>query len=298
MPEISALGYFVLNVSNFDQWESFATDILGLQVSARTNDAISLRTDEREQRILLERGNADDVAAMGWELDTLDELQEYVDGLRRKNVDVIEADKAVAASRKVERVFYCLDPQGVRHEFFTGPQIAPLCRPFHSKVQVSGFETGRLGIGHAFCIVNDYPGAVQFTLEKLGLRLSDYIRDSETIPGVTVDATFFHAATGRHHSYAVGAMPFPKKMHHMMLQVKSLDDVGLAFDRVCKANVPVMMGIGHHPNDGMLSFYCVTPSGFGIEYGWGGLVIDDATWNIRSYSQLNDWGHAPPAGHE
>ena len=295
MAEISALGYLVLNVSNLDQWDTFATNILGMQVAQRTDKFISLRMDEREQRILLEKGGGEeDVAALGWELDRPQELLEYVAGLRQKGVNVIECDKSVAASRKAERVFYCIDPEGVRHEFFTGPQIAPLIRPFESKILVSGFETGRLGVGHIFHVVKDYPGAVKFALETLGLRLSDYIRDPDAFPGMTVDATFTHCATGRHHSYAVGCIPFPKKMNHFMVQVKSLDDVGLAFDRVNQAGVPVVMDIGHHPNDRMTSFYCATPSGFAVEYGWGGLVIDDANWHVRTYSQLNDWGHKHP----
>ncbi|SDE38949.1 VOC family protein [Paraburkholderia lycopersici] len=294
MSDISTLGYVVLNVSDLDQWESFATDILGLQVGQRTDNSISLRMDEREQNILLERGTADDLAALGWEFDTFEALREYVDELRAKDVNVIECDGQVTQSRKAERVFYCIDPEGLRHEFFTGPKIAPLSKPFRSKVLVSGFETGRLGVGHTFCIAQDYPGAVKFATEKLGLRLSDYIRDSETFPGVTVDATFLHSATGRHHSIGLAYMPFPKKMHHLMVQVKSLDDVGLAFDRVRKAGVPVVMEIGHHPNDGMVSFYCAAPSGFAIEFGWGGLVIDDSTWNVRTYSQLDDWGHQQP----
>ena len=28
-----------------------------------------------------------------------------------------------------------------------------------------------------------------------------------------------------------------------------------------------------HPNDHMFSFYVRTPSGFSVEYGWGGLLI-------------------------
>jgi hypothetical protein len=44
----------------------------------------------------------------------------------------------------------------------------------------------------------------------------------------------------------------------------------------------------------MFSFYVVTPSGFMIEYGYGGLVIDDRDWEVRSYPQLSDWGHAHP----
>ncbi len=298
MSDIFALGYVVFNVSDLDQWESFATSILGLQVARKTRDVLGLRMDEWAQRILLERGTDDDLVALGWQFDNSEALLDYVLRLRARDIDVVECDRQLAHSRQVEAVFYCMDPEGFRHEFFCGPTYAPMSKPFRSAALAgAGFETGRLGVGHIFGISRDYPGAVKFCTEVLGMRISDYIRDAETIPGVTVDSTFFHVATGRHHSFATASMPFPKKMHHLLLQVQSLDDVGLAYDRVRKAGVPVLMEIGHHPNDGMVSFYCITPSGFAIEYGWGGIVIDDADWTIRNYSQLSDWGHRmqPPA---
>ncbi|CAJ0896132.1 VOC family protein [Ralstonia flatus] len=295
MSEISALGYVVLNVSDLGQWESFATNILGLQSGRRTDGALALRMDEWAQRILLEHGDDDDLVALGWHFDTQEALQDYVKGLRTCDVEVVEGSRQLAESRQAEAVFYCSDPEGFRHEFFCGPTHAPMSQPFRSSVLVGkGFETGRLGVGHVFGVSRDYAGAVRFSTEVLGLKVSDYIRDSETIPGVTVDSTFFHVATGRHHSFATASMPFPKKMHHLLLQVQSLDDVGLAYDRVRKAGVPVLMEIGHHPNDGMVSFYCMAPSGFAIEFGWGGIVIDDDAWNIRNYTQLSDWGHRPP----
>lgn len=300
MSEISTLGYVVFNVRDLEAWETFATQILGLQVGHRSDTAFALRMDDWEQRIRIERGDDDDITAMGWEFDTLDALQMYVAGLRRREIDVFECDAALAQSRQAERVFYCMAPEGFRHEFFYGPTLAPMNRPFHSPVLTGpGFETGRLGVGHIFTIAKDYPATVKFANDVLGLRVSDYIRDSKSIPGVTVDSTFFHTSTGRHHSYATAFMPFPKRMHHLMLQVKSLDDVGLAFDRVRNAGIPVVMEIGHHPNDQMTSFYCYTPSGVAVEFGWGGIVIDDTNWNIKNYTQLSDWGHrmqAPPPG--
>jgi len=55
------------------------------------------------------------------------------------------------------------------------------------------------------------------------------------------------------------------------------------------------MTLGGHPNDRMFSFYVKTPSGFAIEYGWGGLTIDDEeTWVVRTYDKLDIWGHFPP----
>jgi len=299
MAEISNLAYVVFNASDLDAWEAFATGILGLQVGSRSEQALCLRMDEREQRLILERGAADDISALGWEFDTSGELGAYVEALRERDVQVSEADDALRQARKVERLYYCVDPIGLRHEFSYGPQQAPLAAPFHSPLLVGGgFQTGELGVGHVFVAAMNAEESVRFYTEQLGLRISDYIRDSHSIPGLAIDGVFMHARTGRHHSLATAAIPSAKKLNHLMIEVQALDDVGLAFDRVRAAQVPVIMEIGHHPNDRMLSFYMATPSGFGIEYGWGGVVIDDANWTVRNYSQLSDWGHRfalPPA---
>jgi 3,4-dihydroxy-9,10-secoandrosta-1,3,5(10)-triene-9,17-dione 4,5-dioxygenase len=41
----------------------------------------------------------------------------------------------------------------------------------------------------------------------------------------------------------------------------------------------------------MISFYVETPSGTQIEYGTGGIFIDDETWTPVQYSSAHYWGH-------
>jgi hypothetical protein len=55
------------------------------------------------------------------------------------------------------------------------------------------------------------------------------------------------------------------------------------------------MSLGRHTNDLMTSFYVRTPSGFEIEYGTGGRVVDDETWEVVPYDAQSIWGHQPPA---
>lgn len=131
----------------------------------------------------------------------------------------------------------------------------------------------------------------------LGLRISDYIRE-EIAPGRVVDATFMHAAAGRHHSLATSRMPGDKILNHFMIEVDSMNDVGWAYDRCRNAGYDIQAELGRHPNDQMFSFYVVTPSGFAIELGWGGIVIDEESWTPVTYDRLSEWGHkrkSPPA---
>jgi catechol 2,3-dioxygenase-like lactoylglutathione lyase family enzyme len=160
----------------------------------------------------------------------------------------------------------------------------------------SHFVAGDLGAGHFVAIAADKDETDHFYRSVLGLRVSDYIRGEVAPGGPVLDATFLHAATGRHHSAAFAVAPIPKRCHHIMLEVADMNDVGLARQRCKAAHVPFMKDLGHHPNDGMFSFYVETPGGFGLEIGSGGLIIDDDTWSVSSYSQLSDWGHEVSVG--
>ena len=50
------------------------------------------------------------------------------------------------------------------------------------------------------------------------------------------------------------------------------------------------MTLGRHTNDLMTSFYVRTPSGFEIEYGTGGLVVDDDTWQVDAARRAEPLG--------
>lgn len=78
---------------------------------------------------------------------------------------------------------------------------------------------------------------------------------------------------------------------YFMLEARTLDDVGYALERHHAAGAPISMGLGRHPNDEMVSFCSRTPSGFDIEFGCGGLLIDDDTWTVSEIGRPSLWGH-------
>ncbi len=291
MAEISALGYVGFGASDLSAWETFATEILGMMVSRCEDGSLTLRMDEYKQRFFIEENGKDDIVVAGWELLTEGCLESYVAELRDKGLDVKELSAEQCSRRHVEKAYSVDDPNGFEHEFFCGHHIAPLSETFRSSVLKSSFVTGNLGVGHILPFTQSGAETINFYKNVLKLRVSDYIRE-EVAPDVLVDAIFFHTATGRHHSIATAEVPYaPKTLNHFMIEVADIDDVGLAYDRVVKAGIPVVLELGHHPNDKMFSFYGRTPSGFNFEFGWGGILIDDSNWEVKSYSQLSDWGH-------
>ncbi|HDR9757488.1 VOC family protein [Burkholderia cepacia] len=300
MQAVSNLGYMVLGVSDLAAWEGFAVNVLGMQVGCRVpGESLGLRMDDYAQRVLLLKSDLDDFMAAGWEFDTWEALNAYLGQIRAKGVALEQASVEVAAQRCVDRLYFCEDPDGIRHEFYCCAQRTTASHVFRSQVLSGAFSTGRLGVGHLVSVPRQSDATLAFCRDVLGLRLSDYIT-GDAMPGATIEVTFMHAQTGRHHSLALAKVPFPvsKRIHHIMFEVDNPDDVGLAYDRCKKAGVPIMMELGHHPNDRMFSFYMIAPSGFAIEFGCGGIVVDQATWEVKRYTELSDWGHKlnPPPG--
>jgi len=292
MAEISNLGYMVLGVGNLCEWKRFAVDVIGMALGEEdTSSTLTLRADEYAQRIMLVHGALDDIIAAGWEFDTEHDLLSYVEQLRAKGVDVSEGGVELARRRKVKRLFNCTDPVGYQHEFYYGPEIVKGHNVPRSSILKGGFKTGRLGVGHIVTASRDHAQATHFYLDQMGLKLTDIIENE--IKGMNLEVLFFHTVTGRHHSLATAAVDFGGKMlNHIMLEVNDMNDVGLTYERCLRAQYPVVMHLGHHPNDDMFSFYVQTPSGFDLEFGYGGLVIDDSTWSVRRYREFSDWGHS------
>jgi 2,3-dihydroxybiphenyl 1,2-dioxygenase len=284
---ISQLGYLGFEVSDVGAWEAFATRVLGLAVARRREEGASLRMDRRAHRLLLQRGPADDLAFVGWEVGERD-FPAIVDRLRRAGVEITLGDAADCARRGVGGLARFRDPGGLVNEIFHGPAIAD--EAFHSPLVASGFVADDLGLGHAALGVADLDRARAFYGEVLGFRLSDRI--VADVHGYHADMVFLRV-NRRHHSLALGARA-NKNMFHFMLEVGSVDDVGLAFDRALAAGARITQTLGRHPNDRMLSFYARTPSGFEVEIGWGGRLVDDATWQPATYERISDWGHHPP----
>ena len=155
-------------------------------------------------------------------------------------------------------------------------------------------------MGHVVLPAADDEDTLNFYTGLLGFRL----RDSMRLPG-----EFFGRPAGsppvwmrflgccpRHHSLALAPMRPAAGIVHLMVEVASLDDVGLALDRCRRRKAPVSSTLGRHANDHMVSFYVQTPGGFDIEYGTDGLTVDDSTWVSRESTAVSLWGHVFGAG--
>ena len=290
---VCGLGYMAVNVVDMDGWLDIMTSVLGTELRPRDEGGvIDIRLDDWHHRLTLYPSDTDSIAVVGWELANETALEAMVAALRDYGVEVTEGDEALRNERKVTRVYSFMDPaSAMPSEIFYGAQSEKL--PLTPSRGISGYNTGELGLGHVVYFVADYAQSHRFYTEVMGFKTSDHIIWDEG----EKDATFYHC-NPRHHSLAImppfGDIP-PGTFNHLMLEANSLNDVGRAYDVVLDKKIPVMMGLGKHTNDLTESFYMITPSGFGLEYGCNGQLVDD-NWRVKTYDAPMLWGHREPEG--
>ena len=284
MASVTQLGYVGLSVSNVEEWEHFATEVLGLQSNGIDSDGnLTLRMDEYSHRFIIQPTGKDDIGFVGWQVTDEPALRAMAEQLRQAGIEVSEGSDDEKKSRRVEGFIKFDDPEGTPTEIFYGPPIS-FDRPFNSPRAISGFVTSEQGMGHVVLHVEDLDRTVKFYRDVLGMKISDFIRN----------LAFFHC-NPRHHSLALIEGKRDKRLNHFMIQAQSMNDVGTTYDMVLDQEMPLTRGLGRHTNDHMTSFYMKTPSGFDVEYGWGARTVDDATWQVQRHEKGSIWGHRPPA---
>jgi 2,3-dihydroxybiphenyl 1,2-dioxygenase len=286
---VGSLGYLGVKVKDPDAFAAYATGVLGLMPGEAAG---RYRLDELAWRIAVEAGDADDVAYLGFEVAGAAELEAVRARLAEGGVAVGNGDPDLLAQRGVLGLLTCQDPDGLPVEVFYGPTLRTEI-PFASPAGVTGFVTGEQGLGHVVLSTKDMAAARRFYQDLLGFRLSDIIRMQPT-PQFGFDMEFFHC-NPRHHTLALMPVPLPKRLHHFMVQVDTIDAVGFALERATAAGTTITAGLGRHTNDQMVSFYSRTPAGFEVEFGQGAIEVDDATWRVSRHDKPSSWGHKRPA---
>ncbi|MGY2089134.1 MULTISPECIES: VOC family protein [Nocardia] len=286
------LGYLVVETRRFGDWRRFGVDAVGLHVDSLGPDALRFRIDEHACRFLIQRGPAEDVQAIGWQVDNHESFEQVLGRVTAAGVPVAEGAPEEAALRGVERLWRFPGPKGLVQEIFTRPVTpdSPL------EMVTSGFVTGGGGMGHV-AFTSKKPHQVRGYYNRVfDARLSDYI--DETISGVKLKIRFLRV-NERHHSVAVVSAqnvpgdPIRTKVQHVNIQAATLDDMVQSYQRMKQTGFALSLGVGQHTNDLELSYYVETPSGFDLEIGWNPILVDENTWEPTTHQGTSIWGHQP-----
>lgn len=279
--QVQSLGYIGVAAQNLEDWRHFGTRFLGMQAVDRSSKRLALRMDDRKQRLIIEDEGRNGLGYIGWETADQSSLDVLAARLEQHGIAVERGSRALAAERKVEDLIRFVDPLGNQLEACWGAETTT--EAFKPGRSISGFRTGPLGMGHAVLHVENVDAIVPFYRDILGFRTSDWMVKP-------FRAHFFHV-NPRQHSFALletGRRGF----HHLMVELFNLDDVGQGFDIASSLDGKLLSTMGRHTNDHMTSFYTQTPSGFGVEYGWGGRLLDVPNHIPEEMTKGGSlWGH-------
>jgi 2,3-dihydroxybiphenyl 1,2-dioxygenase len=285
------LGYVVIDTEKFSEWRRFGRDAIGMHLDETLPDVLRFRLDSHECRFLVRRGSAEDVSALGWQIDDHRTFDEILARVTRHGVPVVDGTAEDAGLRGVERLVRFPGPNGLVQEIFTRPRIdsSPL-----NMAARGGFVTGEAGIGHV-AVTSTKPHQVRGYYDTVfDARLTDFI--DETIGGLKFKIRFLRV-NQRHHSIAIAAVnrlpinPIRTRVQHLNIQVADLDDMTASYQRVKDLGFGMALAVGQHTNDRELSYYAMTPSGFEWEVGWNPIVVDEKTWEPTTYQGISIWGH-------
>lgn len=285
------LGYIVIETRKLSDWRRFGRDAIGMHTDEDYPGVLRFRLDEHEARFIVVPGPAEDVVALGWELVGHEAFDQVVGRVTSHGVPLCEGTEEEAALRGVERLIRFPGPNHLAQEVFTRARTTedPL-----RMVTNGGFVTGDGGMGHV-AITSTKPHLMRgYYNTVFDARLSDYI--DETINGLKVKIRFLRV-NQRHHSIAIANVrsapinPISTRVQHLNIEVASLDDLTLSYQRTKQLGFDMALSIGQHTNDEELSFYAKTPSGFEWEVGWSPIVVDESTWEPTTHDGISIWGH-------
>ncbi|MEU9840502.1 VOC family protein [Actinomadura sp. NPDC048032] len=282
---ITQLAYLGIASPNSAEWRDYAPRLLGATIAGDGPDgAVRVKVDDKGYRVAVHPAEQDELRYVGWDCGNETDLRSYAAELRGKGVEVHAGGAEELKERQVAELYWFTDPFGNRHEIVWG-QFSQPNSFFPGRPMRGRFVTGDLGLGHVVLIVPDLDRANAFYAETLGFRLSDRVKSD------VFNLRFYHC-NGRHHSLAVAEIPGMTGINHLMLEVESFDDLGTAIDLfTADPEREILLSLGRHTNDLMTSIYVQTPSSMQIEYGHGGISVDDLTWVAGNHDLPSIWGH-------
>lgn len=137
-------------------------------------------------------------------------------------------------------------------------------------------------ISHIVLHSPDHKAAVQFFIDVLGFKLSDWLGEFMA----------FLRCNEWHHRVAF--LPGPPCLNHVAYDMLGVDDMMRGVSRLRQQDVEIRWGPGRHTAGNNTFSYFVTPNGFAVEYTSELERVDDATWQPTVYKPgpqiMDQWG--------
>jgi len=89
--KLQSLGYVGVRTKDIDQWATYATRFLGMQLVDKSRGMLTLRMDDRKQRVAINAGDGEGLGFYGWEVAGAAALDTLAAHLEQRGVAVARA---------------------------------------------------------------------------------------------------------------------------------------------------------------------------------------------------------------
>jgi 2,3-dihydroxy-p-cumate/2,3-dihydroxybenzoate 3,4-dioxygenase len=249
------LGYVEINVSDVERSRRFYQDMVGLAPAGVGGDGgVWLRCSEDAYGVVLHQGDAPGLKRVGWMLEDERQFDNVYRALDGAGIAWEDLDPAECRARNLGRACRMVEPNtGATFEFYRpGPQAPD--GPFEPKL------TQIQRLGHVVFSTPNFEAAGAFTRDVLNFRQSDAIGDA---------VLFFRCFPNPYHHGMAFFRGAESKFNHINFLVSDIDDIGRAYNRMRRHQVPVVHGPGRHVPSGSIFVYFLDPDGITLEYSFG-----------------------------
>ena len=276
MSRVSEIRYVGYAVTDFEAERAFYRDVWGLKEAGEQDGMAHFAAEGHDEPYVVRLRAA--------EQKRIDVISLAAD--TRADVDALFA-KVTAAGCRV--IFPPRDLEtlggGYGFRFFSPDGL-----PFEVSADVARGRSRALArwegvperISHIVLHSPDHKAAVQFFIDVLGFRLSDWIGDFMA----------FLRCNEWHHRIAF--LPGPPCLNHVAYDMHGLDDVIRGLTRLKGHGFDVQWGPGRHTAGDNVFSYFLTPNGFAVEYTAELERVDEASWTPKVYSPtpqiMDQWG--------
>src|ERR1700748_3480919 len=106
---LQALGYVGIGTGDVDQWVTYATRFLGMQLVEESRATRAFRMDDRKQRVIVNADAGEGIGFYGWEVADAAALDALSAHLEKCGIVVARGSRALAEERRVRDLIVFAD---------------------------------------------------------------------------------------------------------------------------------------------------------------------------------------------
>lgn len=278
-PVISEIGHVSVRVRDLPAAEQFATDMLGLHASERTDDQVWFTLNSTHHSlhyIAADEDALDHVGLLAADAESLSEARKRVEAA---GLQILQAEPPAVG---LEDGFAFVDEFGFEFHIYSRMAQVPPAAP------TAGLRPTRLG--HVNFFVSDPRRMERMLTELFDFRVSD--RAGE---GVFLRCNVDH--------HGIGVFPGPGQIHHVAWEYPTIVEIGAIADLVDARGESVLWGPLRHGMGRNIATYVLEPSGLVQEFYCDmERIYDDVRhtpgeWSLDGHKWVSLWGpHLTPEG--